>query len=89
MISIEAFVGITGIEIDKKFREYCDLKKGVYPGPNVVYWRGDIKKELDVAIPYNLKFKLGSYQGDMATTSSPSLIGEAPAPAVAAAAKTE
>ena len=57
----------------------------------MVYWLGDIKKELDVAIPYNLKFKLGSHQSDMATTSSPSLIGETPAPAVttAATANTE
>src|SRR5580700_3280931 len=90
-LECEAFVSITGIEIDKKFREYCDLKKGVYPDTNVVYWLGDIKKELDVAIPYNLKFKLGSHQSDMATTSSPSLIGETPAPAVttAATANTE
>ena len=90
-LECEAFVSITAIEIDKKFREYCDLKKGVYPDTNVVYWLGDIKKELDVAIPYNLKFRLGSHQSDMATTSSPSLIGETPAPAVAtaAAAKTE
>jgi hypothetical protein len=90
-LECEAFVSITGIEIDKKFREYCDLKKGVYPDTNVVYWLGDIKKELDVAIPYNLKFRLGSHEGDMATTSSPSLIGETPVPAVTAAAtaKTE
>ncbi|MDB5655654.1 MAG: hypothetical protein JWQ94_3267 [Tardiphaga sp.] len=83
-LECEAFISITGVEIDKKFREYCDPKKGVYPDTNVVYWVGEIKKDLDVAIPYTLKFRLGSRRGDMATTSFPALIGEAPATASAA-----
>jgi hypothetical protein len=85
-LECEAYVSITGVEIDEKYREYCDPKKAVYPGTNVVYWLGEITKELDVIIPYNLKFKLGSHKDDMATTASPSLIGDGPE---AAAAKTE
>ncbi len=87
-LECEAFISITGVEIDKKFREYCDPKKGVYPNTNVVYWLGDIKKDLDIAIHYNLKFRLGRRSGDMVTTSSPSLFGDPPAPAEAAVAAT-
>jgi hypothetical protein len=77
-LECEAYVTITAVEIDQKYREYCDPTKGVYPETNVVYWLGEIKKDLDVTIPYNLKFKLGSHRDEMATTTSPSLIGNGP-----------
>jgi hypothetical protein len=77
-LECEAHVNITGVEIDNKYREYCDPTQAVYPGTNVVYWHGEIKKDLDVTIPYHLKFQLGSHNGDMAMTAFPSLIGNGP-----------
>jgi hypothetical protein len=77
-LECEAYISITAVEIDRKYREYCDPTKGVYPETNVVYWLGEIKKDLDVTIPYNLKFKLGSHRDEMATTTSPSLVGNGP-----------
>jgi hypothetical protein len=77
-LECEAYVSITAVEIDEKYREYCDPAKGVYPDTNVVYWLGEIKKDLDVTIPYNLKFRVGSHRDDMTTTTPPSLIGDRP-----------
>lgn len=85
-LECEAYISISGIEIDKKYKDYCDVKKEVYPGTNVVYWLGDIKKELDGPIPYTLKFKLGSHKSDLAISSVPALIGDPPAPVEAASA---
>lgn len=79
-LECEAYVSISGVEIDKKYKDYCDVRKDVYPGTNVVYWLGDIKKELDGPIPYSLKFKLGSHKGDLATSNAPTLIGDPHAP---------
>jgi hypothetical protein len=72
----EAYVSIAAVEIEDKYREYCEPKQGVYPGTNVVYWVGTIKKDLDRTIPYGLAFKLGSRNENMATTTFPSLIGD-------------
>jgi hypothetical protein len=77
-LECEAYISITAVEIDKKYREYCEPTKGVYPDTNVVYWLGEIKKELDVTIPYNLRFRVGSHRDDMTTTTFPSLIGNGP-----------
>lgn len=85
-LECEAYVSISGVEIDKKYKDYCDVRKDVYPGTNVVYWLGDIKKELDEPIPYTLKFKLGSHKGDLAISSAPALISDPPAPAQAVSA---
>ncbi|RJF75406.1 hypothetical protein D4Q52_09485 [Rhodopseudomonas palustris] len=83
-LECEAYISISGVEIDKKYKDYCDVRKDVYPGTNVVYWLGEIRKELDGPIPYTLKFKLGSHKGEFAISTSPALIGDPPAPAQAA-----
>jgi hypothetical protein len=85
-LECEAHVSITAVDIDEKYREYCDPTQATYPGTNVVYWLGEIRKDLEVTIPYNLKFQLGSRKGDMAMTAFPSLIGDGPG---AAAVETE
>jgi hypothetical protein len=86
-LECEAHVSITAVDIDEKYREYCNPTQGTYPGTNVVYWLGEIRKDLEVAIPYNLKFQLGSRKSDMAMTAFPSLIGDGPGPAAVAAEK--
>ena len=83
-LECEAYVSISSVEIDKRYKDYCDVRKDVYPGTNVVYWLGEIRKELDGPIPYTLKFKLGSHKSDLAISSAPALIGNPSAPSQAA-----
>ena len=70
-LECEAYVSIDDILIDK---ELCEPQQKTYPGTDVTYWVGTIKKDVDVA-PYNIKFKVGTRVDPMTTTSTPFLVG--------------
>ncbi|MFH8489500.1 hypothetical protein [Streptomyces longisporoflavus] len=70
-LECEAYVAIDGIEIDSSV---CVPERKVYPGTDVAYWIGTVKK--DVAnVTYRMKFKLGTRDEPIATTLSSSLVG--------------
>lgn len=57
-LEIEAFAAIEEIEIDAA---YCKIVRGFYPGTDIPFWRGQVKKDPgNSVIPYNLVFRLGS-----------------------------
>jgi hypothetical protein len=62
-LECEAFAAIDAIDIDPT---YCEVERGVYPGTDISYWLGRIKKDPgDSLVPYNLHFRLGSRAGNM------------------------
>lgn len=71
-LECEAFVDIDGIEIDP---EVCEPERKVYPGTDIVYWTGTVKKDTAEPVPYRLRFVLGTRTEAVATTLSPALIG--------------
>jgi hypothetical protein len=71
-LECEAFVSIDGIAIDK---EVCEPEEKVYPGTDVTYWIGTVKKDTAEAIPYRLSFRLGTRAEPITTTRSPALVG--------------
>jgi hypothetical protein len=71
-LECEAFVAIDDIVIDK---EVCEPVRKVYPGTDVAYWIGTVKKGGVAAVPYQIKFKLGTQDEPIATTLSPALVG--------------
>ncbi|KAF0814287.1 hypothetical protein IGB42_01188 [Andreprevotia sp. IGB-42] len=76
-LECEAYASIAGIDVDSKFAEYIEPQQKTYQGTNVTYWSATIKKDLDVPVPYNLRFRLASRASDIATSSSPLLLGSA------------
>ncbi|MFC8449537.1 hypothetical protein [Kitasatospora sp. NPDC057223] len=71
-LECEAFVGIDGIEIDP---EFCTPERKVYPGTDVAYWTGTVKKDSAEPVPYRISFVLGTRTEPVTTTLSPALIG--------------
>jgi hypothetical protein len=75
-LECEVFASISGIEID---REYCDPEERSYPGTEVTFWAGKVKKSFTGAVPYVLRFRLGSREEEMSTSDTPaarpSLVG--------------
>jgi hypothetical protein len=71
-LECEAYVAIDGILID---HELCEPERRVYPGTDVAYWIGTVKKNTTEASSYQIKFRLGSRDEPIATTLSPSLVG--------------
>ncbi|MFI2608755.1 hypothetical protein [Kitasatospora sp. NPDC018619] len=72
-LECEAFVAIDGIEID---HEVCEPVRRVYPGTDVAYWTGTVKKDAP-AVPYRIRFRLGTQVEPITTTVSPVLVGQA------------
>jgi hypothetical protein len=70
-LECEAYVSIDDILIDK---ELCEPQQKTYPGTDITYWIGTIKKDVDVA-PYHIKFKVGTRVDPMITASTPFLVG--------------
>lgn len=60
-IEPELYVGITDIVMDK---EYCNPRKQFYEGTDVAYWVGRVKKEIVDQLRYEVKYKLGTREGD-------------------------
>ncbi|MET8682938.1 hypothetical protein ABZ921_22005 [Streptomyces atriruber] len=70
-LECEAFVAIDDIIIDS---EICEPERKVYPGTDVAYWTGTVKKDAG-PITYQIKFKLGTRDEPITTTLSSSLVG--------------
>ncbi|MBV2153822.1 hypothetical protein [Kitasatospora sp. SUK 42] len=73
-LECEAFVAIDGIEID---HEVCEPVRKVYPGTDVAYWTGTVKKDQASPVPYRIRFRLGTQVEPITTTLSPVLVGRA------------
>ncbi|MGK4580097.1 hypothetical protein [Kitasatospora sp. HPMI-4] len=71
-LECEAFVAIDGIVIDP---EVCEPVRKVYPGTDVAYWIGTVKKDEVSHVPYQIKFRLGTQTEPITTTLSPALVG--------------
>lgn len=70
-LECEAFASINDIVIDK---EYCQPEKKVYPGTDVSYWMGTVKKDID-SLPYHIKLNVGTRTEPMTTVTELYLIG--------------
>jgi hypothetical protein len=70
-LECEAYVAIDGIVIDS---DICEPERRVYPGTDVAYWIGTLKKDA-TDVTYQIKFKLGTRDEPIATTLSSSLVG--------------
>ncbi|MFE7525103.1 hypothetical protein ACFU7Y_05215 [Kitasatospora sp. NPDC057542] len=73
-LECEAFVAIDGIVIDP---EVCEPVRKVYPGTDVAYWTGTVKKDATSPVPYRIRFRLGTQVEPITTTASPVLVGQA------------
>ncbi|MER5884075.1 hypothetical protein ABT160_09620 [Streptomyces sp. NPDC001941] len=71
-LECEAYVAIDGIEIDP---EVIEPVRKVYPGTDVAYWTGVVKKDSPSGVPYHIKFRVGSRDAAITTTLTPSLVG--------------
>lgn len=86
-LEAEAYAGIENITIDK---EVCEPEKKTYPGTDISFWTGTIKKDV-LGTPYDIEFKLGRRAEAMTTPVSPVLVGTpgaSSAPAGASSAAT-
>ncbi|MFE4519744.1 hypothetical protein ACFRMQ_36870 [Kitasatospora sp. NPDC056783] len=71
-LECEAFVAIDGIEIDQ---EVCEPVRKVYPGTDVAYWTGTVKKDQTAPVSYRISFRLGTQAEPITTAVSPTLVG--------------
>ena len=70
-LECEAYVSIHNILIDKAL---CEPEHKTYPGTDISYWIGDVKKDVKVA-PYHIQFKVGTRVDPMTTPIAPCLVG--------------
>jgi hypothetical protein len=70
-LECEAYVSIDDIVID---REVCEPERKTYPGTDISYWTGTVKKGRAGDTPYQITFKVGTRTDPMTTVSSPVLI---------------
>ncbi|WP_067467971.1 hypothetical protein [Actinomadura macra] len=82
VLECETYAAIDGIEIDERV---CEPERKVYPGTDIVYWTGTVKRAVTEPVPYRLRFRLGTV-AEPFTTPESALAGYG-APARAAAAK--
>lgn len=71
-LECEAFVAIDEILIDKAV---CEPERKVYPGTDVAYWIGTVKKHDVGVVPYQISFRLGTRDEPMTTNLPPALVG--------------
>ncbi|WP_328496491.1 hypothetical protein OHS59_30165 [Streptomyces sp. NBC_00414] len=71
-LECEAYTAIDSIVID---HELCEPERRVYPGTDVAYWIGTVKKDVPGDTYYQVRFRLGSRDEPIVTTLSPSLVG--------------
>ena len=69
----EAYASISAIEIDS---EICAPEKKTYPGSDVTYWSGKVKKSVKHC-PYRLKVLVGTRTTPLQSSATPALIGKA------------
>ncbi|WP_320779179.1 hypothetical protein [Streptomyces sp. CRN 30] len=72
-LECEAYVAIDGVLIDP---ELCEPERRTYPGTDVTYWIGTVKKDAVGDTFYQVRFKLGSRDEPFTTTLAPSLVGQ-------------
>lgn len=71
-LECEAYVSIEAIVIDG---DVCEPVRKIYPGTDVAYWTGTLKKSDAEGISYQIKFKLGTRDEPITTTVAPTLVG--------------
>ena len=71
VLECETFVSIDGIEIDEQI---CVPEKKVYPSTDISYWTGTVLKDMPEAVPYQIRFLLGTLTEPITTTSSSALV---------------
>ncbi|WP_405579620.1 hypothetical protein [Streptomyces sp. NBC_01190] len=64
-LECEAFVSIDAVVIDT---DVCEPERKVFPGTDVSYWIGTVKKDTADAVPYQLSFRLGTRTEPITTT---------------------
>src|SRR6185295_6396731 len=67
-LECEVFAAISKVEIDT---EYCEPEERSYPGTEVTFWTGKVKKNVTGAVPYILKFRVGSRDEELSTSDTP------------------
>ncbi|KUL57592.1 MULTISPECIES: hypothetical protein [unclassified Streptomyces] len=72
-LECEAYVSIENIVIDP---EVCEPVRKVYPGTDVSYWTGTVKKTGPEPVAYRIAFKLGTRDEPITATLSSSLVGQ-------------
>ncbi|QXJ20216.1 hypothetical protein AGRA3207_000889 [Actinomadura graeca] len=82
VLECETYAAIDGIEIDERV---CEPVRKVYPGTDIVYWTGTVKRAVTEPVPYRLRFRLGTVTEPF-TTAESALVGHG-APARATVAK--
>ncbi|MFI9559466.1 hypothetical protein [Nonomuraea endophytica] len=71
-LECEAFVDIVDIVVDK---DVIEPERQIYPGTDVAYWIGTVKKDDVGLVPYQIKFLVGTRTHPITTTLSPTLVG--------------
>jgi hypothetical protein len=74
-LECEAYVDIAGILIDKAV---CEPDRRVYPGTDVSYWVGTVKRDNLGVVPYRIAFTVGTRTDPMLTLRSPALVEGVP-----------
>lgn len=72
-LECEAYLVIDAVEIDPSV---CEPVRKIYPGTDISYWTGTVKRDGIPATPYRLSFRLGSRTEPMAMDPLPLLAGE-------------
>lgn len=52
----------------------CEVVSHVFPGTNIVYWTGTVKKAITDEIKYSITYGLGPTRLQVATVEGPSLV---------------
>ncbi|MEV3855562.1 hypothetical protein AB0J38_14680 [Streptomyces sp. NPDC050095] len=73
-LECEAYVAIDGIDIDP---DVCEPVRKVYPGTDVAYWIGTVKRDAPQGVGYRIAFKVGTRTEPIVTTAMPALTGQA------------
>ncbi|MFI6644948.1 hypothetical protein [Streptomyces sp. NPDC050504] len=71
-LECEAYVAIDDIVVD---REVIEPERKVYPGTDVAYWVGTVKKDDVDSLPYQLKFRVGTRDEPITATVASTLVG--------------
>lgn len=71
-LECETFVRITGVIIEK---DVCEPELQFYPGTDVSYWSGTLKRDLSTPVPYRMALIVGARPEPMLAPKSPVLVG--------------
>ncbi|MFD0415041.1 hypothetical protein [Streptomyces sp. NPDC127108] len=72
VLECEAYAAIDEVLIDP---DVCEPVRKVYPGTDIAYWIGTVKKDDVQDLSYQIRFKFGSRDEPITSTLSPSLVG--------------